>query len=333
MLQIASEISAPSTLPLWRKIQRTNFVQLEPLCSFLELNAEQRSLLLNKPRFVLNVPFRLAKKMQKGNLEDPLFRQFVPLAEETRTSAEFSSNPIGDLEARCAPKLLHKYQGRVLLLMSSACAMHCRYCFRQQFPYETQNSSFAQELEFLAKNSTLEEVILSGGDPLSLTNASLKELFSSFAQIPHLQRIRIHTRFPIGIPERIDAELLQLFASSPKQIIFILHCNHTRELDAEIFSVLRQIQQLGIPILNQSVLLRGVNDDEETLLALCKTLVNQGILPYYLHLLDRVAGSAHFEVSLERGQMLIAYLQERLAGYGVPRLVREESGMPSKTFF
>lgn len=318
--------------PLWRKIQRTNFIHLDSLCSFLELNDEQSSRLLNRPRFALNLPLRLAQKIEKGTLEDPILRQFVPLSDELQPAAQFISDPVADTTARRTPKLLHKYHGRALLLTSSACAMHCRYCFRQQFPYETENSSFSEELAYLTQDQTIHEVILSGGDPLSLSHDSLSSLFASLSQIPHLKRIRFHTRFPIGIPERIDKSLLNLLAACPKQIIFILHCNHAKELDSTIFSALRNIQQLGIPILNQSVLLKGVNDEENSLLSLCETLIDHNILPYYLHLLDRVTGSAHFEVPEERGTELISYLQKHLPGYGIPRLVREEAGKSSKTF-
>ena len=319
--------------PNWRFIQRTNYTRLPLLCDFLKLSPEQRSLLLDQPHFVLNLPRRLAEKIEKGTLNDPILRQFIPFQKETDSTTLFHHNPVGDLEARRAPKLLHKYYGRALLLASSACAMHCRYCFRQEFPYEIEDRSFSRELDILTADSSISEIILSGGDPLSLSNETLSMLFTSLANIPHIKRIRFHTRFPIGIPERIDASLLNLFASQPQQIFFILHCNHARELDSEVLSSLHKVQQLGIPLLNQSVLLKEVNDDEETLLTLCSTLVNGGILPYYLHLLDRVSGSAHFEVPFERAQKLITYLQEHLSGYGIPRLVREEAGKKSKTWY
>jgi EF-P beta-lysylation protein EpmB len=320
-----------STLnPLWRQIQRQNFTRLEPLALFLELNPDDLERLVRRPRFPLNLPLRLAQKIKKGTLDDPIFRQFIPLVEETRDQETFSKDPVGDLPARRASRLLHKYHGRALLLVTSACPMHCRFCFRQNFPYEDNSSDFSEELRILAGDPTINEVILSGGDPLSLSDESLRELLGLLSAIPHIQRIRFHTRFPIGIPERLDQAFLDLLAIQPKQLIFVIHTNHPLELDDEVKGALSKLHRLGIPILNHSVLLRGVNDDEETLLALSQALTNTGIMPYYLNLLDRVSGSAHFEVSLERGQELIAYLQTHLSGYGVPKLVREEAGKPSK---
>jgi KamA family protein len=209
--------------------------------------------------------------------------------------------------------------------------MHCRYCFRQNFPYETADKSFDEELTYL-QNNPISEIILSGGDPLSLPDETLSSLFSSLESISHLKRIRFHTRFPIGIPERIDDAFLQILSRSSKQIFFIVHINHPKELDTDVINALKKIQRLGIPVLNQSVLLKGVNDDEETLLALSETLLNAGILPYYLHLLDHVQGTAHFSLPDERAPELIRYVQTHLSGFGVPRLVREEPGKPSKTF-
>ncbi len=318
------------SIPLWRQIQRKNFTRLDQLAAFLNLTEAQKQELWGQPRFVLNLPLRLAQKIEKGTLDDPILRQFVPLQKERHSPPEFKLDPVGDLTARKCQKLLHKYEGRALLMPTQACAMHCRYCFRQHFPYEKE-SGCEDELKLIQEDSSLTEIILSGGDPLSLSNEAMQSLFASLARCKHLKRIRFHTRFPIGIPERIDSGLLTLFKDHPQQIVFVIHSNHPRELDADVLSALQSIGKLGIPLLNQSVLLKGVNDQEETQLALCQTLVDSGILPYYLHLLDRVEGSSHFEVSEKRGLELIAYLQKRLAGYGVPRLAREEAGKPSKT--
>jgi EF-P beta-lysylation protein EpmB len=313
--------------PLWRQIQRQNFTRLDLLAEFLELNPDQRARLCHRPRYPLNLPQRLAQKIAKGTLDDPILRQFVPLQEEGISSSD-PADPVNELAALQCSKLLKKYHGRALLLAASACAMHCRYCFRQNFPYETK-TDFSHALQTIAADSSIEEIILSGGDPLSLSNGILRSLFASLADIPHLRRLRIHTRFPIGIPERIDSDLLSLFSNHPQQIVFVIHANHPRELDADVLASLRQIR---CPLLSQSVLLKGVNDDEETLLTLCRLMVNNGIVPYYLHLLDKVAGSGHFEVSEERGHALIAYLQKHMSGYGVPRLARETPGEPSKTY-
>lgn len=318
-------------VPPWRQIQRKNFTRLNELADFLELSDAQKKELWERPRFVLNLPIRLAQKMEKGTLDDPILRQFVPLQAERVSPPGFKVDPVEDLAMRKCQKLLHKYEGRALLLATGACAMHCRYCFRQNFPYETAESGFEEELKTIRADTSVKEIILSGGDPLSLSNETLQSLFASLAECKHVSRIRFHTRFPIGIPERIDSGFLALLKNHPQQIIFIIHSNHPRELDSDVVNALRMIGKLGIPLLNQSVLLRGVNDKEETLLALCQTLIDAGILPYYLHVLDRVEGSAHFEVSAERGKELIDFLQKNLSGYGIPRLAREDAGMPGKT--
>lgn len=318
-------------IPLWRQIQKTNFTRFEPLLRFLEMSEEKRQSILLKPRFALNVPYRLAAKMEKNCLTDPLFKQFVPLKEELETSFG-SLEPIEDQRFKQSQKLLKKYHGRALILTTGACAMHCRFCFRQNFPYETEDKSFEKELALLSADSSITEVILSGGDPLSLSDETLASLFQAFEKIPHIQRIRFHTRFPIGIPERIDDSFLAILGGSSKQIFFLIHCNHPNELDSDVASALKRVQKLGLPVLNQSVLLQGVNDDEKTLLSLSETLVNAGIIPYYLHLHDQVQGTAHFETTEQRGAELIRYLQENLSGYGVPHLVREEPGRLSKTF-
>ncbi len=318
-------------IPVWRQIQRQNFTRLDQLASFLELSDSERSQLLDRSNFPLNLPVRLAGKIAKRTLDDPILRQFIPHQDELKSSDEYFSDPVGDRSALLAPKLLQKYRGRALLLASSACAMHCRFCFRQNFPYETAQPDYSEELQIIAADPTIHEIILSGGDPLSLSNESLQSLFASLAAIPHVRRLRFHTRFPVGIPERIDEGFLSLLKSHTQQIILIVHINHPLEIDADLLAAFRPIQRLGIPILSQSVLLKGVNDDESILLTLCETLTNAGILPYYLHLLDRVSGSAHFEVSAERGKELIDYLQGHLSGYGVPRFVREIAGCLSKT--
>lgn len=328
----ASLISTSETIPLWRQIQRQNFTRLGALADYLELEPALREKLLARPRFALNLPLRLAEKIEKNTLEDPILRQFIPLQDELDFSSGFPADPVQDARFRKTKKLLHKYKGRALLVTTSACAMHCRYCFRQNFPYETAEKGFEEELKAIREDESLSEIILSGGDPLSLSDAALGSLLNDLDAIPHLKRIRFHTRFPIGIPERIDAPFLSQLRSLRKQLFFVIHCNHPRELDGDTFSALKKIQLLGIPVLNQSVLLKGVNDSEETLLALSEALLDAGVMPYYLHELDPVQGSAHFAVPQERGRELVRHVQENLSGFGVPRLAREEPGRLSKTF-
>jgi EF-P beta-lysylation protein EpmB len=317
---------------LWRQIQRTNFTCVQKLADFLELSPVNQERLLQSPKFILNLPLRLAQKIEKNRLDDPILRQFVPLDLELAKTPGFFADPVCDKSFQQGRAILHKYKGRALWLTSSACAMHCRYCFRQNFPYETAQQDFTEELTYLRHNTDIQEIILSGGDPLSLGNEALQGLLLALDAIPHIKRIRFHTRFPIGIPERVDDSFLKILQQLRGQIFFIIHCNHPAELDADVVGALRKISALGIPLLNQSVLLQGVNDQEDTFFQLCEALVNAGIIPYYLHLLDPVVGSGHFQVSEERGIALIRHVQERLSGYGVPRLVREEPGRYSKTF-
>jgi len=319
------------SIPLWRQIQKTNFTKIELLFDYLELSTELRKKIIIKAQFPLNLPRRLASKIKKNTLNDPILRQFVPLEEEKILAPGFVVDPLQDQSFRKTKKLLHKYHGRALIITTSACVMHCRFCFRQNFPYETTLSGFEEEIAYFAENPSIQEAILSGGDPLSLSNETLSSLFLSLNRIPHLRRIRFHTRFPIGIPERIDNDFLNILAASEKQIFFVIHCNHPEELDNDVTASLKKIHALGIPILNQSVLLKGINDHEQTLLKLSETLINAGIIPYYLHELDPVTGAAHFATPSSRGKELIRYLQKNISGYGVPRLVREEPGKLSKT--
>lgn len=315
--------------PLWRLIQKENFTRIPPLLEFLQIS--NVSHVWDDPKFVLNLPRRLAEKIQKNCLDDPILLQFVPLISEKIEATGFVLDPVGDQGFCKTGKILKKYRGRALILTTSACAMHCRFCFRQNFPYVTKLSSFDEEIDFLNNDSTIEEVILSGGDPLSLSDQSLSNLLDRIDPISHIKRIRFHTRFPIGIPERIDDSFLQILKKSSKMIYFVIHCNHPLELDADVIHSFNKIRHLGIPILSQSVLLKGVNDQEQILFDLFQKMVNCGILPYYLHQLDFVIGAQQFAVSDQRALELIQYIEENLSGYAIPRLVREIAGRKSKT--
>lgn len=312
---------------LWRKIQKNNFRDIKKLAHFLELDPEKLS---HHPRFPLNVPMRLAEKMRKGNLSDPLFRQFVPLPEENLISSNYVEDPVNDKSFCKTSKLLQKYEGRALILTTSACAMHCRFCFRQNFDYASKNM-FEKELQLIKEDPSLKEIILSGGDPLSLSDLDLKTLLDALALIPHVKIIRFHTRFPIGIPERIDASFIQTLKECQKQIVFLVHVDHPLELDSDVLTALKQLQALGIPLLMQTVLLKGVNDDFSVLHELFFLAVSHGIIPYYLHQLDKVKGASHFEVDEIVGHSLMKKLSGSLPGYAVPRYVREIPGNPSKT--
>lgn len=314
----------------WKTLLKTNFTRLEDLLLFLKLGSEDQKLILQKPRFPLNIPRRIAAKMQKGTLDDPLIRQFLPHILEDEEEATFSQDPNEETLHQLGPKLLKKYEKRALLVTTSACAMHCRYCFRQNFPYEVDDKTFDAEIQKIRADSSLFEVILSGGDPLSLPDRKLRALLEEIDQIPHVRVIRFHTRFPIGIPERIDAAFLEILKSIKKQIVFVVHINHPRELDEEIAAALKEVAKIGIPLLCQSVLLKGVNDQVDVLGNLCERLVECGIIPYYLHQLDQVRGASRFEVDPKEGLALISALRERLPGYAVPQYVKEIPGMLSK---
>ncbi|HEY4255260.1 MAG TPA: KamA family radical SAM protein, partial [Chlamydiales bacterium] len=262
-------------MAIWRLVQKENLTDIQKLADFLQLSEENRAQLWKTPRFVLNLPKRLADKIEKNNLNDPILRQFVPLLDEQVETPGFLPDPVSDKTFQKEKKILHKYAGRALLVTTSACAMNCRFCFRQNFPYET-TPDIEASIAYFQNNPDLKEAIFSGGDPLSLSDATLSTYINAFNQIPHLKRIRFHTRFPIGIPERIDASFLELLSRSTKQIYFVLHCNHPRELDPDVIRSLRQIARLGIPLLNQAVLLKGINDNKETQLALSEALVDAG---------------------------------------------------------
>ncbi len=316
---------------LWRQVLRKNFNQWDKLADFLQLNSEQRLRISPRTDFPLNLPYRLAEKIVKGTLEDPILKQFLPTVQEHLVTSGYTSDPLQDETCRMAPKLLKKYSGRVLLVCTSACAMHCRYCFRQNFEYEVEHKLFQEELFCIAQDASIHEVILSGGDPLSLSDSTLLDLFEQIAAIPHIRRLRIHTRFPMGIPERIDEAFLEIFQKMRLPVWMVIHANHPREFDEDIFSALEQLRYRGVGLLCQSVLLRGVNDSVETLVALSETLIDHGILPYYLHQLDRVQGASHFEVPEEEGKLIMQGMSKQLPGFAIPRYAREVPGEPSKT--
>ncbi len=284
-------------------------------------------------RFPLRVPRAFIARMRKGDPADPLLRQVLPLAAELESPGGFSHDPVGDLASRAAPGVLHKYHGRVLLITTGACGVHCRYCFRRHFPYADESARQADwhaALEYLRTNASVHEVILSGGDPLSLNDRTLAHLASALEQIPHITRLRIHTRQPIVLPSRVNSALLAWLKKCHLQKIVVLHVNHAHELDAAVIAALSRLRAVGLTLLNQSVLLRGVNDSVAELAALSEALFAAGVMPYYLNLLDRVQGAAHFEVSEEQACILIQGLRARLPGYLVPRLVREIPGAASK---
>lgn len=284
--------------------------------------------------FGMRVPRGFIARMHLGDRHDPLLLQVLPVAAECQPSAGFMTDPLGEAAAMAAPGLLHKYQGRVLLTLTGACGIHCRYCFRRHYPYAEANpagSHWERALAYIAQNSSIHEVIFSGGDPLSLSDQRLASMVADLAAIPHLQRLRIHSRLPVVLPERITPDLLGWLTSSRLKPVLVVHVNHANEVDATVQTALRAITAAGVPLLNQSVLLKHINDTADSLCTLSETLFNAGVLPYYLHQLDHVQGAAHFEVTDAQAQVLMATLRVRLPGYLVPRLVREEAGEPGKS--
>jgi EF-P beta-lysylation protein EpmB len=286
--------------------------------------------------FSLRVPAAYLARMRRGDVRDPLLRQVLPIQEELAETAGYEPDPLHERSATRAPGLLQKYRGRALLITTAACAIHCRYCFRREFPYTEQREDagmqrFSAALDAIAADPDIEEVILSGGDPLSLSDARLSGLTQALQAIPHVRRLRVHTRQPVVLPSRVDDGLLAWLRGVRLPTVFVLHVNHANEVDDAVRAACARLRGAGVTLLNQSVLLKGVNDDVDTLAALSSALFDAGIVPYYLHLPDRVRGTAHFDVSEAEAHRLMAGLTARLSGYLVPKLVRETPGAPSKT--
>lgn len=283
--------------------------------------------------FPLRVPRHYASLMNRQDCHDPLLRQVLPLEAELLDVPGFVSDPVGDMSAVSVRGVLHKYHGRVLMIMTGACAVNCRYCFRREFPYGDHflsRQSQADALAYIAKDSSIHEVILSGGDPLLLSDNRLMEIRSALEAIPHVRRLRFHSRIPVVLPSRVTPGLVSSLSSEKLNVVLVIHSNHPAELDSCAGSGLRALVQRNITVLNQSVLLQGVNDNLNTLIELSETLFSLQVLPYYLHLLDKARGTAHFEVPLVEALTLYDGLRNNLPGYLVPRLVREVEGEGSK---
>jgi len=322
-------------VPSWQRQLADAFTDPGELLRYLEIDQDPLpSAKSAQQEFSLRVPRWFAGRMEKGNPDDPLLRQVIPLEEELILKKGFLLDPVSDLEQSPIPGLLHKYQGRALLIVTGACAVNCRYCFRRHFPYadfSTGPKRLAAALTYLEKARDINEVILSGGDPLMLPDNRLAELLASLRAIPHIRRIRIHTRLPVVLPDRLTPELTGLLTATEPQSIIVLHVNHPRELSHQHRTSLAALRQSGVILFNQSVLLKGVNDDTQVLCDLSEKLFSVGVLPYYLHQLDRVAGAAHFEIADKVALDLHQQLRAILPGYLVPGLVREQPGAASKT--
>jgi len=284
--------------------------------------------------FPLRVPRGFVARMRPGDPRDPLLLQVLPTAAEDLKTPGFVSDPVGDLASARAPGLLQKYSGRALLVTTGACAIHCRYCFRREYPYGEQSAAAGhldRAIEAIAGDHSLEEVILSGGDPLVLAESRLESVLNALDDMAHIRRIRLHTRVPIVLPERVDARLLALLGGLRTRVVVVVHANHARELDQPVTAALRALGSVTGTVLNQSVLLRGVNDSPEAISDLSRALFEAGVIPYYLHQLDPVSGAAHFAVADTDALRLMSVVARTLPGYLVPKLVRETAGEPAKT--
>lgn len=326
--------SEPQSKTKSKTLTGNHFTNPIKLLEQLNLSPEQ---MLFSPEAVQDFPFKVPKayvdKIQSGNPKDPLLLQIFPVQQELESKHGFSNDPLAEADSLFQPGLLQKYDGRALLLVTPACIINCRYCFRRHYPYDDKGHFWKQitnNIQLINQDDSINEVILSGGDPLSLSDERLAKLFNMLEAIPHLKRIRIHSRFPIVEPERINDKLIEILASSHLQIIMVLHINHAQEIGPDNQARIEKLRNKKIILLNQSVLLKGINDNVETLKQLSETLIENHIIPYYLHLLDRVQGSAHFEVSDEEATQIHQQLRTVLSGYMLPQLVREIAGEKSK---
>jgi EF-P beta-lysylation protein EpmB len=320
----------------WQQQLADAFTNIEDLCLYLNLSPEALPVSnLAAENFALRVPLNFASCMEKGNPNDPLLRQVLPVKDELAAYPGFNSDPVGDLVSVTETGVLHKYQGRVLFINTGSCAINCRYCFRRNFPYADLQLGKQKEIaaiQSIRKDSSITEVILSGGDPLLLNDLRLSRLIAQLGDIRHVKRIRIHSRLPIVLPARITEDFINTLKLSPKQIILIVHCNHANEINDRVVGACNTLKNSGITLFNQSVLLKGVNDDANVLCELSEQLFSHGIIPYYLHLLDKATGTGHFEVPKSEALELIRQVQATLPGYLVPKLVTEQAGAASKQY-
>ena len=327
VIENENSVGAGSPSDGWRSALRTAVRSAAQLLTMLELPPDLSPAAEGAGQdFPLFAPLGFIARMTKGNPHDPLLLQVLPQAAELVPRPGFTQDAVGDLTARRSPGLLHKYNGRALFITTGACAVHCRYCFRRHFPYHESPRSLTEwepALQIIADDPTLEEIILSGGDPLTIVDATLAELVNRLAEIPHVRRLRVHTRLPIMIPERVTADLIDWLRGTRLTPIMVIHTNHAQEIDEGVAAAIAKLVDAGIPVLNQAVLLRGINDSVPALADLSRRLIDLRVMPYYLHQLDRVQGAAHFEVPIERGQVLVDKLRRELPGYAIPRYVQD----------
>jgi len=321
-------------MPSWQKELANAVKNPMQLLQLLEITPETADLSeLARKNFPMLVPMPFVNKMKKGDILDPLLQQVLPIGKEDKIVDGYSLDPLGEHQ-NGIQGLLHKYKSRVLLILKTGCAVNCRYCFRRHFPYQDNNlnkKQFTEILHYLKQHPEVNEVILSGGDPLMSKDDFIQFIVSELDKLPQLKRLRIHTRLPVVIPQRITENLCQILKNSRLKVIFVLHINHANEIDTVFSEAINKLHQAGIQLLNQSVLLKGINDTSNALVALSEALSEVHILPYYLFLLDKVQGAQHFDLATEKAQLLIKQITAELPGYLVPKLSREIAGEKSKT--
>ena len=318
----------------WQKKLAQGFSSVAELLTYLELPPSTGNLLAEK-QFPSRIPMSFAQRMQKGNPRDPLLLQILAAENELEPNDGYGVDPVGERSKNPVKGLIHKYYGRVLLTLTGICAVNCRYCFRRHFPYQDNNpgrNGFKLIAEYIANDPSITEVILSGGDPLLSSDLILMDLIQQLEDIPHVHTLRIHTRIPVVFPERIDSGLMAVLAATRLKKVIVLHCNHAQELnDAAVGQALRNLRKVDCHLLNQSVLLAGINDDAHILADLSQILLVHDVMPYYLHTLDKVKGAAHFDLPFAKAQAIYQQLQTLVPGYLLPRLACEEPGKQSKT--
>ncbi len=319
----------------WQTLLSQTLESPEALIRYLQLpdslleGADRASL-----EFAMRIPKPWLDRIEKGNPDDPLLRQVLPLSEELNDVPGFIRDPLDEINSNPVDGLIHKYNGRVLVILTSACAINCRYCFRRHFPYAENRlgpQQWQKVLDYIAADASITEVIFSGGDPLVASDARLQQLISDLEQIPHLTRLRIHSRLPVVLPQRITETLTGILKQTRFNVVTVIHSNHPQELDDGVAAAVQRLKQAGVTVLNQAVLLRGVNDHIDTLKLLSETLFDIGVLPYYLFTFDPVKGAAHFDLPDEEAKQLLGQLQDLLPGYLVPKLAREIPGRGAKT--
>lgn len=318
----------------WQKELASAFTDPEQLLKYLQFEPQKYADDIRARKlFPMRVPLPFANRIKKGDINDPLLMQVFPLKQEFDTAKDFVQDPLQEQQSQ-TPGMLHKYQSRVLLIVRGGCAVNCRYCFRRHFPYAdnaVNKQGWQEALDYIRADPQINEVIFSGGDPLMANDEHLAWLTEQIESISHVTRLRVHTRLPVVIPNRINANLIKWFSNSRLQAVMVLHINHANEIDQALADKLLLLKNSGVTLLNQAVLLRNINDNVDAQQQLSERLFSAGILPYYIHMLDKVEGASHFDVSEQRALEIMAELIKRQPGFLVPKLVRELAGQPGKT--